>query len=106
MTMGELRGIELRPRDFELLRGLFESRVMTLAHIAALYFDGKREMAKKRVQKLKVAGIVRERPRQVSEPSVLFLTRKAFELLADNGHLAAYPKIDPAGMERRADVSN
>ena len=106
MSIAERLSVQLRDRDFALLRGLFESRVMTLAHIAALYFDGKREMAKKRVQRLKTAGIVRERPRQVSDPSVLFLTRKAFELLRDNGHLADYPAIDIGDLERRAQVSN
>jgi len=57
MKKGAHLGVQLQPRDFELLRGLFESRVMTLAHVSALYFDGKREMAKKRVQKLKAAGL-------------------------------------------------
>ena len=103
--MGERLGIELQPRDYELLRGLFESRIMTLAHISALYFDGKSEMAKKRVQKLKAAGIVRERPRRVSEPSVLFLTRKAFQLLHDRGRLADYPRISISDLEKRAQVS-
>jgi len=45
-----LHSIDLQERDFALLRGLFESRVMTAAHIASLYFDGKKEAAKKRLQ--------------------------------------------------------
>jgi hypothetical protein len=45
----------LQDRDFALLRGLFESRVMTAGHIATLYFDGSREAAKKRLQKIKAA---------------------------------------------------
>jgi hypothetical protein len=97
--------IEIQPRDFELLRGLFESRVMTLAHAGALYFPGTTDMAKKRIQKLKAAGFIRERPRRVSDPSVLFLTRKAFELLQKKGKLADYPRIGLTDLERRADVS-
>src|SRR4051812_21617120 len=85
--------IELQDRDFALLRGLFESRVMTLGHIASLFFDGKPEAAKKRVQKLKSAGYVRERPRRPYEPSVLFLTRSAFVLLSDRDHLKDFPSI-------------
>jgi len=46
---------QLQSRDFDLLHGLFESRIMTTAHIATMYFDGKREAAKKRLQKLKAA---------------------------------------------------
>ena len=66
MPLGIPSGIELQPRDWSLLCGLFESRVMTLAHAGTLYFDGKYEMAKKRIQKLKTAGIIRERPRRIS----------------------------------------
>ena len=83
--------IHLQDRDFAFLRGLFESRVMALAHAAALYFEGKPEATKKRVQKLKAAGYVRERQRQTYEPSVLLLTSGAFTLLSEQGHLANYP---------------
>jgi hypothetical protein len=98
--------IELQDRDFAVLRGLFESRVMTLAHIAALYFEGKAEATKKRLQKLKMAGYVRERPRRPYEPSVLFLTRSAFVLLSEHGDLAEYPRIGLANLEKRAQVSD
>jgi hypothetical protein len=104
--MGDLPGIELQPRDWSLLRGLFESRVMTLAHASALYFDGRKEMAKKRVQKLKAAGIIRERPRHFSSPSVLFLPRRAFELLHAAGRLSDYPRIGLTDLERRGRVSD
>lgn len=105
--MGEaITGIVLQPRDVALLRELYESRVMTLAHIATLCFDGKREMAKKRLQKLKAAGLIRERKRHASEPSALFLTRKSFTLLRDGGELASYPAAEPADFDRRSAVSD
>jgi len=50
--------ISLQDRDLALLRGLFESRVMTNNHAAALYFDGKGEAAKKRLQKIKADGLI------------------------------------------------
>jgi hypothetical protein len=106
MPTAVLQGLHLQPRDFALLRGLFESRVMTLAQLSALYFDGKREMAKKRVQKLKLARIVRERPRMFGEPSILFLGRRAFEILRTSGHLSDYPHISINDLEKRAAVSN
>jgi hypothetical protein len=107
MRIGENLDIELQPRDIALLCGLFESRVMTLKHVSALYFDGKGEMAKKRVQKLKAAKLIRERPRHsVSDPSVLFLTRAAFELLSKSACFAAYPQISPFAFDKRATVSN
>lgn len=99
-------GVELQPRDFALLRGLFDSRVMTLAHAAALYFAGKAEMAKKRVQRLKAAGLVRERPRRAYEPSVLFLTAPAFRVLSDHGLLSDYPRVGLTNLEKRAQVSD
>jgi len=98
--------LQLQDRDFALLRGLFECRVMAADHIATLYFDGKREYTKKRLQKLKAAGFIRERKRQVSEPSVLFLTRKAFIELKNHGDLSPYPPLALTALEKRANVSD
>ena len=78
---------------------------MTAAHAATLYFDGKSEAAKKRIQKLKVAGLIAERPRRVYQPSILFLTQAAFRLLSKEGHLAEYPKLKIGSLEGRAQVS-
>jgi Replication-relaxation len=105
MSVRERPRVELRPRDYKLLTGLLDSRVMTLAHVASLYFDGRAEMAKKRVQKLKAAGYLRERPRLVSSPSVLFLSRKALGKLQEEGRLAGYPLLALSDLDRRAQVS-
>ena len=50
--------IHFQDRDLALLRGLFECRVMTTNHAAALYFDHKDDAAKKRLQKIKAAGFI------------------------------------------------
>lgn len=106
MHSGELAGIHIQPRDVDVLRGLFESRVMTLAHISALHFAGKKEMAKKRLQKLKAAGLIRERPRRtVADPGILFIARSGFRFLSVNGHLADYPQITELDLERRVAVA-
>jgi hypothetical protein len=88
------------------MRGLFESRVMTLDHIALLYFDGKREMAKKRVQKLKASGYVAERPRQPSQPAVLTLAAAGLNVLQEEGQLSGYPKLDRTALLKRSQVSD
>jgi len=98
--------LQLQDRDLELLRGLFESRVMTAAHITTLFFDGKPETTKRRLQKLKAAGLIAERPRRPSEPAVLFLTRKALALLRERGVLEKYPQLGIPALERRAGVSD
>jgi hypothetical protein len=98
--------IDLQDRDFALLRGLFESRIMTARHIATLYFGGGGEYAKKRLHKLKDAGLIAERRPRVNEPSILFLTRKAFKVLADHGSLSGYPSFSPASLERRSQVGD
>lgn len=98
--------LQLQARDIALLRGLFECRVMTATHITILYFDGKGAYTKKRLQKLKAAGFIRERKRQVNEPSVLFLTRKAFVTLKDRGELLDYPAFPLTALEKRAHVSD
>lgn len=98
--------LQLQDRDLALLRGLFESRVMTIKHIAPLYFGGSREAAKKRLQKIKAAGLIAERRRRsMNEPSVLSLTRKAFTVLQDKGILSEYPSFSLTTLENRANVS-
>ena len=79
---------------------------MTIAHITALHFHGKKEAAKKRLQKLKTAGLIGERKRRVNEPSVLFLTRKCFGLLNEQGLLSEFPKLTSVLFEKRASVSD
>lgn len=78
---------------------------MTLAHAAAMHFGGSREAAKKRVQKLKAAGFIGERSRKVYEPSILFLTRRGFELLHGRGMLQDFPRMTWPSLERRLQVS-
>jgi len=95
----------LQPRDLELLRTLFESRVMTHEHAAALHFDDSREAAKKRLLKLKSAGYIRERPRRVNEPAILFLTKHGLETLRSEGILAEYPGFDFPLLLKRTHVS-
>jgi hypothetical protein len=99
-------GVQLQKRDFDFLRGLFESRVMTADHAAAIHFDGKRHYTTKRLQKLKAAGLVSERRRRVNEPAILFLTRKAFALLKTEGRLDGLPSLSPNTFENRANVSD
>jgi len=99
------RSIALQPRDVLLLRALFDSRIMTLMHIARLFFEGRDEAAKKRVQKLKAAGFISERTRRAFDRGVLFLSRKGFQTLADGGHLSEFPKLSWKAQEKRAQVS-
>jgi len=97
---------QITGRDLAFLRGLFESRVMTLAHVAALHFGGSVEAAKKRTQRLKRAHYIHQRPRlRTYDPSILFLARRGFETLRRTGQLADYPTIGWESMERRARVS-
>lgn len=98
--------IQLQERDYALLLGLFECRVMTRPHVSALHFGGKAEYAKKRLQKLMAAQLVGERKRQVNEPSILFLTRKGFSLLKKEGRLSDFPPLGADSFAARADVSS
>lgn len=98
--------IDLQRRDITILRGLFESRIMTREHVAALFFDGRKEAAKKRVQKLKAAGLIGERRRRAYEPAILFLTKTAFAVLHDNGILKEYPPLSKVNHQKRVQVSD
>ena len=106
MATSKIDALQLQDRDLALLRGLFECRVMTSDHATALFFDGKSEAAKKRLQKIKAAGLITERPRRVFEPSILFLTRKGLILLQKKGVLTQYPSFDLPALDRRARVSD
>lgn len=101
----EKSSISLQDRDMALLRGLFESRVMTTGHVATIYFAGAREAAKKRLQKLKGAGYVTERARRAYEPSLLLLAPKGLALLRDHGVLTEYPSFGIPNLAKRARVS-
>ena len=98
--------ISLQPRDLSILRALFECRVFTTTHAASLFFNGRKEAAKKRLQILKRAGLIAERPRAPSEPAALYLTRKGLETLRDDGILNEYPAFDLPTLLRRAQVGN
>jgi hypothetical protein len=93
-------------RDFALLRGLFESRLMTRQHISAIFFNGRDRMTKKRVQKLASLGLIGARPRRPEQPKLHFLTKNGYDLLRDSGKLADYPRIDYPRFKRRIDVSD
>jgi hypothetical protein len=97
--------IKLQDRDVEVLRDLFVSRVMTGEHIAKLHFNGSEHAAKQRLRKLKIAGLIKERPRHVTEPAILFLTRPGFDTLREKGKLTDYPQLSSRAMEKRANVS-
>jgi hypothetical protein len=73
--------IAIQPRDLKLLRTLLHTRILTLKHAACLIFNGSQEAAKKRVQKLKSAGLILERRRKAYEPGILFLSKRGFECL-------------------------
>lgn len=98
--------IEVQERDLNILRGLFDSRLMTLAHAASIHFDGSHEAAKKRIQKLKAAGFIGERKRKAYEPSVLFLSWAGYALLHDRGYFVDYPHLTRSNLEKRLKVSD
>ncbi len=101
-----LTSFDLQARDVELLHGLLCCRVMTVGHVASLYFEGRSEAAKKRLQKLKAAGLIGERPRRSFEPAILYLSRKGFVLLGAEGVLQQYPQLSLPALEKRARVSD
>src|SRR5208283_3647617 len=106
MAALRIDALQLQDRDLALLRGLFECRVMTTDHAKALYFDGNYDPTKKRLQKIKAASLITERPRRAFDPSVLFLTRKGLMLLQEKGVLTKYPSFGLPALDRRARVSD
>lgn len=79
---------------------------MTSAHATDLHFDGRKEAAKKRLQKLKASGLINERPRRAYEPAVLYLAQGGLSLLRAKGILTEYPFFSMLALEKRARVSD
>jgi hypothetical protein len=77
---------------------------MTLAHATSLFFEGRIPAATKRLQALKSAGYVMDKRRRIGEPSVLGLTRKAYDELAAGGQLDGYPALRPMQFAKRSHV--
>ncbi|GIW75713.1 MAG: hypothetical protein KatS3mg104_0776 [Phycisphaerae bacterium] len=98
--------VRIQPRDLELLSGLLELRVMTLAQVRNIHFAGKHAAARRRIRLLKDAGIVRELPRHRFETSVLTLTPHAIRLLRHKGRLAQFVMHTDRWILRRTIVSH
>jgi hypothetical protein len=56
------------------------------------------------LKKLKAAGVIAEKRRRSYDPSILFLTAKAFRLLKEEGRLADYPAMALKGFKRRTTI--
>ncbi len=106
MALTANSGPDLQPRDFHFLRGLLESRLMTLHHAALLYFNGRKEAAKKRLQKLKRSALLIERRRRVYQPSILLLSKRGFQVLREAGQLPDLPAVTWTEVRRRARVTD
>jgi len=80
------RGIVITDRDIALCVGLFESRIMDRWHIAEIFFDGAVEGAKKRLPRLRAAGLIREQnqTRARTEPAIYALASKGFEAIRES----------------------
>jgi hypothetical protein len=80
--------------------------MMTLAQATALHFSGRYEAASKRIQALKAAGYVGDRRQNVGEPSLLYLTKKAFDRLTAEGKLTDYPKLTAEQFAKRSRIKD
>lgn len=98
------RETSIQSRDIDFLSLLLHTRILTLKHSAGLIFDGSKEAAKKRVQKLKAAGLVLERRRKAYESGILFLSKRGFECLRAHGTLPE-ECADISSFSKRAAIS-
>ena len=74
--------IRIQPRDIEILRELAEMPAVMLKHLAALYFDGSRDAAYKRLGALRRAGLITSLQRHGDTGCHLFrITRPGYRVL-------------------------
>jgi hypothetical protein len=74
--------LQFQDRDFEILRAIAESPACSRGNLAAAFFKGSYEAAKKRVQQLASAGLVRNDSDAGLGRSIISLTKKGLEILA------------------------
>jgi Replication-relaxation len=90
-------GLAIQERDTRMFFGLLESRVMTREQLAALYFAGSYDAARKRLARLTGSGFVLERKPVANPghffPSTLYLGRKGFDTLRSSPHLDSFPDM-------------
>ena len=99
-------GFQLQERDLELLRSLFECRVMTIRHMSKIHFGGHFEATRKRARRLRDEGFIAERPSQRGTQSIFLITQRGFNILVNHGQLAHYPNVSWPIASRRAQVSD
>jgi hypothetical protein len=95
----------LQKRDIVVLCAFFESRIMTIEQAGAIFFQGKREYAKKRLQKIRAAGLLGLRRRSIVEPAVYFLTPIGYSFLLSHRLLSEYPRLSAGAFSSRSNVS-
>lgn len=79
---------------------------MSLRHFAALFFGGRVEAAKKRVQKLGAAGWIKSRPRETFERAAYGLTARGVAEIGRLGEIPAFPGDRVVNVGRRLEVSS
>ena len=81
-------------RDYELLRGLFHCRLLTIEIAGNLHFRGSAEAARKRLTKLCNAGYIKKRRGKLNEQNIYVFTKAGFELLKDKEQLGRYADMN------------
>src|SRR5438552_1315841 len=98
--------MRIEQRDLLILRELFVSRTMTSRHLASMFFNGSKDAANKRIKKLKSIGLIAERQRRPTDPSILTLGKRAPAVLGERGILSEYPQLSVSSMFGRSRVSD
>lgn len=99
-------GTVLQRRDHVLLRDLFASRLTTIAHASTLFFEGSREAAKKRLQKLRAAGFISARSRRPQEAAIYSLTRSGYLALKREGMIDPDEAPGWARLKKRSQIGD
>src|SRR4051812_13285399 len=88
-------GIQLQERDFQILRAIAESPACSRANLAAAFFNGSYEAAKKRVQQLANAGLVQNEGTGGLGKTILRLTRAGTDTLTVSVKESVFVRLDP-----------
>jgi hypothetical protein len=86
-------------RDLWILEALAKMRFLTSSQLAALFFDGSRWSANKRLRKLLDAGLLNVWVRSLSEENIYSITKRGLNTVEDNNITPMHSIKTPRGLD-------
>src|SRR5262249_40257475 len=92
-------GLRLTERDLWILEASTKMRFATTSQLAALFFEGSRWSANKRLRKLLDSGLLNVWVRSLSEENIYSITKKGLAAIEENNLTVTRENKIPRGLD-------